>query len=170
MTTTTRLDVKQTAALVRAALRAGWPGITFSVRARSSKGYTTIDVSWEDGPAASAVDEVARRYEGTAYDEMTGGERREPTLIAFNGEELPKLVTFSCQDVGLNRRIGPKGWAAVVEILNSAQPGVAVLNNAGTALNDARLTMEVAERLDVLPGLDVDIAAWRLFCRLDFTI
>ncbi len=57
-----------TAKLVRAALRAGFPGVRFAVRASTYPGGASLDVAWTEGPSAAAVAAVAGRFAGAQLD------------------------------------------------------------------------------------------------------
>lgn len=132
MTTLTWITTKDTAPLLRAALRAAFPGVNFSVRMNRGSSHGWLNVSWADGPTYSVVGELCSRYEGSRFDGMDDGYHSVPSsLVAFAGEELPREVRFSCRGVATTRTIGPAGWAAVIEILNDAQPGVARLRSDG---------------------------------------
>ena len=59
-----------TAKLVRAALKRGFPGVKFSVRSSTYAGGASIDVSWTDGPLDTDVNPVVKRYAGAGFDGM----------------------------------------------------------------------------------------------------
>jgi len=74
-TTTTRresvyISVADTAKLVRAALKAAFPGITFSVRSKSYSGGASIRVHWTDGLTEEQVERVTFPYRGATFDGM----------------------------------------------------------------------------------------------------
>jgi hypothetical protein len=79
MTTTTppvpvrdgRVDTKDTAKLVRARLKAAFPGVTFSVRISRYSGGSSVTVDWRDGPTETAVRAITDVYSGVGYDGMT---------------------------------------------------------------------------------------------------
>lgn len=171
MTTLTWISTKDTAPLLRAALRAAYPGVKISVRQNRGSSHGWLNVTWVDGPTASDVDELTSRYEGRRFDGMDDGYHSVPTsLIAFAGEEMPRAVRFSCCGVATTRTIGPAGWAAVIEILNQAQPGVARPRADGQGLEDDRVSQATAEQLDTWPGpLEVECVAVRLHGRITFT-
>lgn len=64
------IDVTETAKLVRAALKAAFPGIKFRVRAARYAGGASIAVRWTDGPTEEQVREVTSQYEGSGFDGM----------------------------------------------------------------------------------------------------
>jgi hypothetical protein len=66
----TYLTCAETAKLVRAALKAEFPGVKFSVRSHTYAGGASIDITWTDGPIAEAVDRVAKVFSGADFDGM----------------------------------------------------------------------------------------------------
>jgi hypothetical protein len=62
--------VADTAKLVRAAVKAAFPGVKFSVRSESYAGGASINVFWEDGPTPSDVEKVIGVYAGARFDGM----------------------------------------------------------------------------------------------------
>lgn len=67
-TDTTYLSCAETAKLVRAALKAAFPGVKFSVRSDTYSGGASIDVHWTDGPTDKAISAVTDRYVGSQFD------------------------------------------------------------------------------------------------------
>ncbi len=64
------LTCADTAKLVRTALRESFPGVKFSVRAKTYSGGASISVWWTDGPMRADVEAVARQFEGADFDGM----------------------------------------------------------------------------------------------------
>lgn len=64
------LSCAETAKLMRAALKAKFPGFAFSVRSRTYTGGSAIDVSWTDGPRQKDVAPVVAAFEGGRFDGM----------------------------------------------------------------------------------------------------
>ncbi len=60
----------ETAKLVRAALKAAFPGTKFSVRSDTYAGGASIDIRWTDGPTSYAVDRTVNQYKGATFDGM----------------------------------------------------------------------------------------------------
>lgn len=58
----------ETAKLVRARLKAGFPGVRFAVRASTYPGGAALDVAWTKGPGTQAVEAVAGRFAGARLD------------------------------------------------------------------------------------------------------
>jgi hypothetical protein len=68
MTATARISATETAKEARAALKAAYPGVTFSVRASRSAGCNALSVSWQDGPTKAEVRPVVALFQGTEFD------------------------------------------------------------------------------------------------------
>lgn len=62
------ISAAETAKLVRAGLRSGFPGIRFAVRASIYPGGASLDVAWTEGPSVAAVEAVAGRFAGARLD------------------------------------------------------------------------------------------------------
>ena len=69
-TQATYISVTETAAMVRKALKAAFPGTKFSVRSSKYSGGASIDVVWRDGPCRKAVEQIAGQYEASDFDGM----------------------------------------------------------------------------------------------------
>lgn len=67
-----RLSTAETAKLVRAAVKAAFPGVTFSVRSRVYSGGASIDVDWTDGPTSKMVDPIIKRFERHTNSTLDG--------------------------------------------------------------------------------------------------
>lgn len=70
MSDTEYISVTETAKLIRAQLKAKFPGIKFSVRSDQYAGGASINVGWMDGPLVSQVDAVIAVYAGGGFDGM----------------------------------------------------------------------------------------------------
>lgn len=81
------LSVAETAKLCRAALKAAFPGVRFSVRSRGA-----IDVSYVDGPPIAAVELVAKRYAGAYFDGMI--DYQGSIYHQLDGEPVGILASF----------------------------------------------------------------------------
>lgn len=60
-----------TAKLIRAELKAKFPGVKFSVKSSKYSGGSSIRVSWTDGPTTKLVDAVVQPFAGATFDGMT---------------------------------------------------------------------------------------------------
>jgi len=66
----TYLTLKETAKLVRIALKKNFPGVKFSVRSESFAGGSAIRVNYTDGPLQKAVEKVVNCYAYGGFDGM----------------------------------------------------------------------------------------------------
>lgn len=66
----TRASVKETAAAMRKALRAKYPGTKFSVRMATGSAYGWIDVFYTDGPEWREVQSFTAQFESSRFDGM----------------------------------------------------------------------------------------------------
>jgi len=64
------LSCAETAKLIRAQLKAEFPGVKFSVKSKVYSGGASITVGWTDGPTGKAVDAVVQVYSGAGFDGM----------------------------------------------------------------------------------------------------
>lgn len=65
-----RLDVTETAKLIRAQLKKKFPGQKFRVRCERYSGGSSINIGWVDGPTGKQVDDVVRIFAGSSFDSM----------------------------------------------------------------------------------------------------
>lgn len=75
------IGVAEQAKMVKKALASAWPGVKFSVRSKSYSGGASISIDWTDGPSTSAVDKVAKLYEGADFDGMQDLKTRKDTVL-----------------------------------------------------------------------------------------
>lgn len=70
-TVVTDYSTKETAALIRPALKAAFPGVTFSVKIHLYSMGSSIYVRWTDGPTAPEVNRLLARFSSQTFDGMT---------------------------------------------------------------------------------------------------
>lgn len=76
MTTHTKIDGREvtsyttteTAAFIRAALKAAFPGVKFSVRTSYYSMGSSVYVGWTDGPTTPEVERVTDRFTSKSFD------------------------------------------------------------------------------------------------------
>lgn len=110
MDTTERksLTCADTARLMRKELKTVFPSVRFSVRSSVYANGASITVSWIDGPFVEQVEKVCKRYEGASFDGTIDLKEYKPdTLMAFEGEDMPVLVSFGSDFVFCNRELSP---------------------------------------------------------------
>jgi len=64
------LSCAETAKLIRAQLKAEFPGVKFSVKSKTYSMGASITVKWTDGPTGKAVDAVVQVFSGAGFDGM----------------------------------------------------------------------------------------------------
>lgn len=77
---------KDTAKIIRKALKESFPGAKFSVRSSVYSGGSSIDVSWKDGPCVALVEAITELFNGSYFDGMTDYKGNRTHL--FNGERV----------------------------------------------------------------------------------
>lgn len=80
------LTVAETAKLVRKALKAEFPAVTFAVRSKSYSGGASVSVNWVDGPTEEMVKRVVARFEGAEFDAMI--DLKSYRVGELDGEEV----------------------------------------------------------------------------------
>ncbi len=82
---------KETAKLIRTALKSRFPNQKFSVTSRGS-----IDISWTDGVKKSDVEEVINPFKTTGFDGMTDSNTYDPKLNVNESGQLVKIQYGYC--------------------------------------------------------------------------
>ncbi len=90
-----RVDTKDTAKLVRRALKAAFPGTAFSVRISRYSGGSSVTVDWTDGPTETAVRQLTDVYSGVGFESMTDS-------TTYNSAWLHQDGSATWAMVGLN--------------------------------------------------------------------
>ena len=82
-----RLTTKETAAAVRLALKATFPGVKFGVRTDYFAGGSAVDVTFPaDKVEASKVHALCASFQGIGFDGMTDSTTYTEKEVVFNGE------------------------------------------------------------------------------------
>jgi hypothetical protein len=120
------IDTKTTAQMLRAALKAAFPGVKFSVRKGTGTGSSWLSVTWTDGPTDAAVTAVTNRYEGSSWnlnndDSYT---RNPDVLMAFDGAELPEEIHFSCSGINTHRNMSDEAETKMTAFISAALGGL----------------------------------------------
>lgn len=61
-------STKETAQAIRAALRAAFPAVRFSVTTKYGSMYAAVNIGWTDGPTEPEVDRITGRYSSKTFD------------------------------------------------------------------------------------------------------
>lgn len=141
------IPTTQAAAMLKAALRAAFPGVRFSVRKDRGTACAWLSVSYTDGPTSQTVQAIADGYTGRKFNGMTDGYDRQPDqLVHFDGEALPRAVRYLVDGVLVSRQMGPAGRAGVAAQVLRIAPDLDALDDHGN-LTTAALTPEQAVEL-----------------------
>lgn len=165
------LTVKETAAQIRRAVRAAFPGVRFSVRMATGSAYGWVRVSWTDGPRHAQVREVVAPFESSRFDGMDDAYHRVPQCGP---------VRYCCRGVSTTREDGPQGLAHAVEVMRSAGADVELVTTQrgrlevrGVVLGPIATVLEVANVWGGAPAQPADVeasfAAAQIIGRTDLT-
>jgi hypothetical protein len=132
-------STKETAQMIRAALKKNFPGTKFSVRTSYFAGGSAVDIGWTDGPTTKAVDAVVGPYQGDGFDGMidmsyskqaimladgtvtygpcegTGGQKGSVPEYKPEIPEGAKVVSFGAKFVQTHRKKSPAAIKAGLE-------------------------------------------------------
>lgn len=157
------ITTKETATLVRQALKAAFPGTKFSVRMGTGTGSSWLSVSWSDGPTDAQVTPLVDRYAGSVWNANNDDSyvQNPPTLMAFADSELPEEVHFVCSGINTHRSMSEEAETVVIDRIKSALSGQDFL----------------PENMEWLPVGDVYVrevryvrdAIWQVFAGTDLT-
>ncbi|TFC63806.1 LPD29 domain-containing protein [Cryobacterium sp. TMT2-4] len=134
------ISTKDTAKLVRVALKNAFPGVKFSVRMSTGTASAWMNVSWSDGPTDREVSAVTSQYEGRKFNGMTDGyDDQGSALVAFDGEDMPRVVRYSCDGINTHRDYTSAGYQVAQHLIStdSDHRDLVVFTPEGEPLNDA---------------------------------
>ncbi|MEE2570783.1 hypothetical protein V1638_15465 [Pseudarthrobacter sp. J64] len=117
----------ETNRLIRAELKASYPGTAFTVRASNGAGITQTVIAWEipywptsadfdghyspetcelaSGPSEAEIDALAARYSSWEWVGDDGVREHAPErLVATEAGELPRLIRYGAGNVTVNPR------------------------------------------------------------------
>jgi hypothetical protein len=118
MTATVRyVSAVDTAKLIRKTLRAGWPGVRFSVRTNTYAGGASIDVRWTDGPTEADVRRTTELYAGSTFDGMTDTKSFHDTVLV--GPDGPEEVHFGAHHVFATRDLSDELVGAAAAMIRA---------------------------------------------------
>jgi hypothetical protein len=140
------ISTKETAKLVRQALNSAFPGVKFSVRMSTGTASAWMNVSYSDGPREEDVRTITARYEGRKFNSMTDGYDDAGTvLIAFEGEELPREVRYSCDGINTHRDYTAAGYRVAQHLIStdSDRKDLVLFTAEGEALTGVTLPAHI---------------------------
>ena len=136
------ISTKDTAKLVRAALKNAFLGVKFSVRMSTGTASAWMRVSWSDGPTELDVRAIIRRYEGRRFNGMTDGyDDNGSALVAFDGEEMPRVVRYCCDGINTHREYTTAGYRVAQHLIStdSDRKDLVLFTSAGDPIDSATL-------------------------------
>lgn len=166
-TTTTALDVKQTAAAMRRALRHAFPDVKISVRMAPGSAYGWIDALWTDGPTSAQVEQIAAPFQSSRFDSMDD---------SYRTIEQTGPVRYSCRGFNTHRSMSSSAAAQIVDVINSKDPQQPATLEGGRVRGQA-VGEEASNRLKVRgygtnaageAVVDIDLAAHQIFARTPY--
>lgn len=110
---TNYMPAKNVAKLVRAELKAAYPGTKFSVRTRNS---LTLEIEWTDGPATVVIKAMTDKYAGQGFDPMQDMRTDRKAGTEIDGIRYEFLTDF----VFVTRHISPEVEAEIKQELAEA--------------------------------------------------
>ncbi len=81
---------KETATIIRAALKVTFPGVKFSVTSKNS-----INVKWADGPSDEKVSNLINHYSCRGFDGMTDSNTYNRVIEIIDGEKVSVRYSYS---------------------------------------------------------------------------
>jgi hypothetical protein len=174
---TKSIITKDVAKLIRAQLKAAFPGVKFSVRCSTGTASAWIGVHYDDGPTYDQVAKIARAFEGRSFNGMTDSyDNNGPALIAGEGKNLPELVQYYCDGVNIHRSFSPAAHLEAQRIIatDSNVRHLVICDDAGT-LVQGNLTgpaddvAVIGGRVQRYPYLDAHVAVHLALAERDLT-
>ncbi|MFN2344768.1 MAG: LPD29 domain-containing protein, partial [Dermatophilaceae bacterium] len=114
-------STKETAAAMRKALKAAWPGVKFSVTMSRGTGHGWLHVNYVDGPLESEVRGLCYGFQSSQFSGMDDSYHSvDSTLYAEPDGSLVEY-RFSCCGVNTSRDYSPEAeaWAKSVAVRGS---------------------------------------------------
>lgn len=111
-TTEVHMSAAQSAARIRADLKAAFPGTKFSVRSSTYSQGSSVNVSYVDGPALTAVEAIAEAYGSRGFDgsdDSTYWNKSEHAALTDAG-----IVSYRCYAfVSVSRKLSDAAKVAI---------------------------------------------------------
>lgn len=103
--------VKETGAVIRAALKAAWPATKFSLRGSRGTGYGWYSLSWTDGPTESQVRELTDSFRSSYFDGMDDSTHTIPATMFAGDDGVIREHKYACDGVNGSRDYSPEARA-----------------------------------------------------------
>lgn len=120
-----KFTTKETAQLIRQALRQAFPGVTFSVITKYGSCYSATNVRWTDGPTQPEVERVTNRFSSKSFDGMTDSTNYHEQIVdgqrvSYSGwvnvtrevSEVLRARAYArvCRQFGIDPRPDGQSW------------------------------------------------------------
>lgn len=114
-------STKETAAAMRKALKARWPGTKFSVTMDRGSAYGWLHVSYTDGPLEDEVRGLCAGFESSRFDGMDDSYHSVPSTLYAAADGSVVDHKYSCCGVLVQRNYSPQAqaWAEGVAVRGS---------------------------------------------------
>ena len=156
-----RLSPAETAKEMRAALKAAFPGVKFSVRTSTYSGGSSINVSYFRGPSSKSVERIADRFQGRDFDGMTDSSTyRKPTLLCGPDGAL-REVDYGSSFVFVRRDHDDNRYARESETCVAVEAAILARYAPGHTMPPGRTGWREMSELDWVPGESVESFASR---------
>jgi hypothetical protein len=145
-TMTEYISTKDTAKLVRGALKNAFPGVKFSVRMSTGTASAWMNVTYSDGPTEIEVRAITARYEGRTFNGMTDGyDDCGSALVAFDGEAMPREVRYTCDGINTHRSYTTAGYIVAQHLIStdSDHKALTLFTPEGEAVNGVTLPADI---------------------------
>jgi hypothetical protein len=174
---TNYIPTKDVAKLIRAELKAQYPGAKFSVRCSTGTASAWIDVTYDDGPSYDQVRTIVEAFEGRKFNGMTDSYDHQGTvLIARDGDAMPEEVHYLCDGVNIHRSFTAAAHIEAQRIIatDSNMPDLIICDEAGTLVsgilgNPADDAAVIGGRVQRYPSLDAYMAVHLALAERDLT-
>jgi hypothetical protein len=140
------ISTKDTAKLVRQALKNAFPGVKFSVRMSTGTASAWMNVTYSDGPTEIEVRKITARYEGRTFNGMTDGyDDCGTALVAFDGETMPREVRYTCDGINTHRSYTAAGYVVAQHLIStdSDHKALVLFTPEGQAVSGVMLPTDI---------------------------
>ena len=101
-------------------MKNAFPGVKSSARMSTGTASAWTNVSWSDGPTDRQVSAVTSQCEGRKFNGMTDGYGDQGSaLVAFDGEDMPRVVRYSCDGINTHRDHTAAGYRVAQHLIST---------------------------------------------------
>lgn len=139
----TQLSPQESGKALRAALKAAFPGVKFSVKMSRGTAWGNFNVLWTDGPTSSEVAKVTNKFEGKGFDGTDDSTYYMDKAIEWKG----KTVLSGCGMILEQRTNSDARLDAMADLILAAYPLA-----SGSDLACAAHTLAYSAAIDTVPN------------------